>query len=436
MDHHETGNTTGDHVLVRVSGNREGTQETEPGTPGNSTEERSLSRSTIFLFAVACGISVANVYYAQPLLDAMSRSFNIREASAGIIITATQIGCAIALIALVPLGDILNRRKLLIAQLVVLVLALLLVSTAASRPVMLAGMAALGLLGTAMTQGLLAYAATLAAPSQRGRVVGAAQGGVVVGLLLARTVAGILADISGWRSVYICSAVLAAIMAIILTKKLPDDNTPVQKQSYGSLLRSMWTLFKTEPVLRNRSILAMLMFAVFSAFWTSLVLPLSGPPHALSHTMIGSFGLVGVVGILGASRAGALSDQGKGQWTTGIALLLLLLSWLPIAFTQQSLWALVAGVVLLDLAAQALHVTNQGMIFSIGNNSHSRIVGVYMIFYAIGSGTGSIASTTVYARYSWTGVCWLGAIFCLLAIGWWWWTFQCGEKKKPGEGSI
>lgn len=430
MDHNETGNTTGDHLLIRVSGKKEEKGGAEGETVGQKSEEKLLPRSTIFLFAIACGISVANVYYAQPLLDTMSRSFNIIEASAGIIITATQIGCAIALVALVPLGDILNRRKLLIAQLTVLVLALILVASATSKPVMLTGMAALGLLGTAMTQGLLAYAATLAAPSQRGRVVGAAQGGVVVGLLLARTVAGILADVSGWRSVYICSAVLAAIMAIILSKKLPDDSTPVQKQSYGYLLLSMWTLFKTEPVLRNRSILAMLMFAVFSAFWTSLVLPLSGPPHSLSHTMIGSFGLVGVVGVLGASRAGALSDQGKGQWTTGIALLLLLLSWFPIAFTQQSLWALVAGVILLDLAAQALHVTNQGMIFNIGTNSHSRIVGVYMIFYAIGSGTGSIASTTVYARYGWTGVCMLGAIFCLLAIGWWRWTLP--KKRKCG----
>lgn len=430
MDHNETGNTTGDHLLIRVSGKKEEKGGAEGETVGQKSEEKLLPRSTIFLFAIACGISVANVYYAQPLLDTMSRSFNIIEASAGIIITATQIGCAIALVALVPLGDILNRRKLLIAQLTVLVLALILVASATSKPVMLTGMAALGLLGTAMTQGLLAYAATLAAPSQRGRVVGAAQGGVVVGLLLARTVAGILADVSGWRSVYICSAVLAAIMAIILSKKLPDDSTPVQKQTYGYLLRSMWTLFKTEPVLRNRSILAMLMFAVFSAFWTSLVLPLSGPPHSLSHTMIGSFGLVGVVGVLGASRAGALSDQGKGQWTTGIALLLLLLSWFPIAFTQQSLWALVAGVILLDLAAQALHVTNQGMIFNIGTNSHSRIVGVYMIFYAIGSGTGSIASTTVYARYGWTGVCLLGAIFCLLAIGWWRWTLP--KKRKCG----
>lgn len=430
MDHNETGNTTGDHLLIRVSGKKEEKGGAEGETVGQKSEEKLLPRSTIFLFAIACGISVANVYYAQPLLDTMSRSFNIIEASAGIIITATQIGCAIALVALVPLGDILNRRKLLIAQLTVLVLALILVASATSKPVMLTGMAALGLLGTAMTQGLLAYAATLAAPSQRGRVVGAAQGGVVVGLLLARTVAGILADVSGWRSVYICSAVLAAIMAIILSKKLPDDSTPVQKQTYGYLLRSMWTLFKTEPVLRNRSILAMLMFAVFSAFWTSLVLPLSGPPHSLSHTMIGSFGLVGVVGVLGASRAGALSDQGKGQWTTGIALLLLLLSWFPIAFTQQSLWALVAGVILLDLAAQALHVTNQGMIFNIGTNSHSRIVGVYMIFYAIGSGTGSIASTTVYARYGWTGVCMLGAIFCLLAIGWWRWTLP--KKRKCG----
>lgn len=400
-----------------------------PGHLGQAGNEIPLSRSTIFLFAIACGISVANVYYAQPLLDAMSRSFGITQASAGIIITVTQAGCAMALIGLVPLGDILNRRRMLLWQLLALVISLALVASATSRPVMLTGMVLLGLLGTAMTQGLLAYAATLAAPSQRGRVVGAAQSGVVIGLLLARTVAGLLADLSGWRLVFIVSAVLAVIMLIILYRKLPDDPAPSQHQTYGLLLRSMLTLFLKEPILRNRSILAMFMFAVFSTFWTALVLPLSSPPHSLSHSAIGSFGLAGVVGVLGASRAGWLSDQGKGEWTSAVALLLLLLSWLPLAFTQYSLWALVAGVLLLDLAAQALHVTNQGMIFAIGAQAHGRIVGVYMIFYAIGSGIGSIASTNIYARWGWTGVCILGSAICCVAIAWWWLTLP-GKKKR------
>jgi predicted MFS family arabinose efflux permease len=430
MEYGKTGTIAEDKQPAIVSGSDEA--ENGPirrNEINDHLEEKLLPRSTIFLFAIACGISVANVYYAQPLLDAMSYSFNISDAAAGIIITATQIGSALALIGLVPLGDMLNRRKLLIGQLLALSLALLLVILASTKSFLLVGMAALGLLGTAMTQGLLAYAATLAGPSQRGRVVGAAQGGVVVGLLLARTVAGLLADIRGWRSVYIFSAMLAVLMILFLYKKLPDTPVTSSKQTYWSLLRSMYTLFIKQPVLRTRSILAMFMFAVFSAFWTALVLPLSGPPHHLSHSMIGSFGLIGVVGILGASRAGALSDQGKGQWTTGIALMLLLLSWLPIAFTQQSLWALVAGVLLLDLAAQALHVTNQGMIFGIGSQSHSRVVGVYMIFYAIGSGAGSIASTTVYANYGWTGVCWLGGAISIMAIAWW--RITLPEKSKP-----
>lgn len=419
----ETGARAGEQQSVRVSGNKEDTGKVySSNKESGSFNTAPLSRSTILLFAIACGISVANVYYGQPLLDTMSRNFNITEAGAGIIITATQVGSVLALIGLVPLGDMLNRRKLLLGQLIALVFALLIVISAHSKPVLLPGMMLLGLLGTAMTQGLLAYAATLAAPSQRGRVVGTAQAGVVIGLLLARTVAGLLADLFGWQSVYICSAILAALVALLLYKKLPDVKNISEKQSYWSLLRSMWTLFVQQPVLRTRSILAMFMFAAFSVFWTTLVLPLSGPPHHLSHTMIGSFGLIGVVGILGASRAGTLSDQGRGQWTTGVVLLLLLVSWIPIAFTQSSLWALVFGVLLLDLAAQALHVTNQGMIFSIGSAAHSRVVGVYMIFYAIGSGAGSIAGTTAYAHYGWTGVCILGASICVAAITWWWCT--------------
>jgi len=431
MKTEETVNEPGNKALVKVTGNERSEGSEQAVEVGTKTPENFLPRSTIFLFAIACGISVANVYYAQPLLDAMSLSFNITQASAGIIVTVTQVGCAIALIGLVPLGDIYNRRKMLLWQLLALVISLILVASATSKSLMLTGMALLGLLGTAMTQGLLAYAATLAAPSQRGRVVGTAQSGVVIGLLLARTVAGLLADLSGWRLVYFVSAVLAAMMIIILYRKLPDDPSPSQQQSYGKLLLSMLTLFIREPVLRNRSILAMFMFAAFSTFWTALVLPLSGPPHHLSHSAIGSFGLVGVVGILGASRAGKLSDEGRGQWTTGIALLLLLLSWLPIAFMQFSLWALIPGVLLLDLAAQALHVTNQGMIFSIGTQAHSRIVGVYMIFYAIGSGIGSIASTTTYAHWGWTGVCILGAAICCAAIAWWWVTLPEAHKKAP-----
>lgn len=393
----------------------------------------SLPGSVVATFAVACGLSVANVYYAQPLLDAMARDFRISYGSVGVVMTATQVGCALALLLVVPLGDLMDRRRLILAQLVWLGLALAAVGGATGRAVLLAGVGAVGLLGTAMTQGLVAYAATLAAPTERGRVVGSAQGGVVIGLLLARTMAGLLADLAGWRAVYFASAGVAAVMIVVLARMLPRQPAPAARLSYPRLLGSMGTLLVRDRVLQVRGVIAMLMFAAFSVFWTALVLPLSAPPYSLSHTAIGSFGLVGAVGALAAARAGRLADRGLGEWTTGVSLALLLASWLPIGLTAWSLGALVVGVIVLDLAGQAIHVVNQSLIFRTHPEAHSRLVGCYMLFYSVGSGAGAIASTRAYAAAGWTGVCLLGASISLAALAFWAFTLRPTPREPAGR---
>lgn len=404
-----------------LAGDRSGAKPEVPQGPLAAEEQASapaMSRSVELLFAIACGLAVANVYYAQPLLDAMASELGIDRAAVGIVITATQIFYALGLLMLVPLGDLLNRRKLIVSQMLLSVLALIVVGTASTAAVLLAGMGAVGLLAV-VTQALVAYASTLAAPSERGRVVGLVTSGVVIGILLARTVAGTLTDLAGWRSVYFVSAGLTVLMAGLLFRVLPREDHGKVPMTYPQLLRSVFALFAQEPVLRIRGILAMLIFASFSVLWTSLVLPLSSPPLSLSHTTIGSFGLVGVAGALAAARAGRLADRGLGQQTTGIALTLLLVSWLPISLTERSLWALIAGVVLLDLAVQAVHVTNQSMIYNVRPEARSRLAGAYMIFYSIGSAVGSISSTLMYARAGWTGVCLLGAAISGLALLFW-----------------
>ncbi|MGO4574740.1 MFS transporter [Cupriavidus sp. 2TAF22] len=373
----------------------------------------------VWLFALACGLSVANVYYAQPLLDAMAREFGFAEGAVGMVVTVTQAGCALALLLLVPVGDLVDRRRLILLQSLLLALALTLVSLAATRTALLAGMLAVGLLGTAMTQGLIAFAATLAAPAERGRVVGAAQGGVVTGLLAARAMAGALADLGGWRAVYAVSGLLALLLLAVLARRLPRQAVAPLRMSYAGLLASMFALLKSERTLQIRGVLAMLMFAAFSVFWTALVLPLSAPPHAMSHTAIGAFGLVGAAGALAAARAGRLADRGLGQRTTGVALVLLLACWLPLAFAPRSLWLLVAGVIVLDLAGQAIHVTNQSLVFRARPEAHGRLVGCYMLFYALGSGAGAIASTHAYAHAGWSGVCMLGAGISAAALAFW-----------------
>ncbi|WP_434924702.1 MFS transporter [Enterobacter asburiae] len=381
-----------------------------------------MPRSMVWLFATASGLSVANVYYAQPLLDALANDFGISHAAVGGVVTATQIGCALALLLVVPLGDKVDRRRLMAVQLIALVVALVSVSMAQSSSELLIGMLATGMLGTAMTQGLIAYAASAASPHEQGRVVGAAQGGVFIGLLLARVFAGGISDIAGWRGVYLCAAALMLMIALPLWWRLPALPAVTATMSYPRLIGSMLTLLRQEKVLQIRGVLALLMFASFNIFWSALVLPLSAPPFNFSHTAIGAFGLAGAVGALAAGRAGRWADRGYAQRTSAAALSILLLAWWPLSLMDRSLGILLIGIILLDLGGQALHVTNQSMIFRTRPEAHSRLVGLYMLFYAVGSGLGALGTTMTYACAGWPGVCLLGASVSLLALVFWWLT--------------
>ncbi|WP_440119159.1 MFS transporter [Paenibacillus sp. QZ-Y1] len=389
-------------------------QHVQPSSAGDS----GMSRRIALLFALCSGLAVANIYYAQPLLDSIAQEFSISYSSIGIVITVTQICYALGLLLLVPLGDLLNRRILIIVQMLLSVIALVTVGTASSSQVLFIGMAAVGLLAV-ITQTLVAFAASLAAPSERGRIVGLVTSGIVIGILLARTVAGTLNDWIGWRSVYLFSASLTLVGIIALFLVLPKHEPQRAKVSYVQLLFSVLHLYRELPVLRVRGVLAMLIFTAFSILWTSMVLPLSSPPFSLSHTAIGAFGLAGAAGALAAARAGKLADRGLGQKTTGISLVILLLSWLLIGWVHHSLWFLVLGVILLDLAVQAIHVTNQSLIYEVRPEAQSRLTAAYMIFYSIGSATGSIASTQMYTWAGWTGVTWLGAGVSAAALLFW-----------------
>ncbi len=394
--------------------------------PTRRTEARSgegsafvLSRGVVVLFAVACGAAVANVYLSQPLLVTMGHDLAMSPALVGSVVTLTHVGYGLGLFFLVPLGDVVDRRRLIVAQLLLLVVALATVAAAPTAAVLLAGVAAMGLLAV-VTQTLVAFAASLAPPAGRGRVVGLVTSGVVSGILLARTASGLMADLAGWRSVYIASASLTALLALVLYRVLPRrSDAPPTTLRYGRLLRSTITLFARERLLRHRALFGLLIFAAFSTLWSSVALPLSEAPYFLSHSAIGALGLIGVAGALAATVAGRLNDRGLSRHTTGIALALLAASWLPLAFTRSSLWALVVGVIVLDLAVQAVHVTNQTLIYALHPDAGSRLIGGYMVFYSIGSATGAIAATSLYTVAGWGAVCALGAAFSCLGIVLW-----------------
>lgn len=390
-----------------------------------------LDKGVVLLFAIACGLAVGNVYYAQPLLDAMADAFGLSPGSIGIVMTLTQVGYGLGLLLLVPLGDLLNRRRLIVTQTLLSAATLLMIALASNSAWLLIGVTLTGLLAV-VTQVLVAYAATLAVPAQRGKVVGVITSGIVVGILLARTVAGGMADLAGWRSIYLLSAGLTLVMAVLLFRVLPKDEEARPTTRYVALIASVFTLFREEPVLRQRAILALLTFASAMVLWTPMVLPLAAPPLSLSHSEIGLFGLAGAAGALAAARAGHLADRGWGQWVSGLSLLLMLGSWLPIALTQSSLWALLLGVITLDLGLQAVHVTSQSMIYSVRPEAQSRLTAGYMLFYSIGSALGSIASTTMYAWAGWPGVCWLGAAINMIALLYWWRTLA---TPKRGEAA-
>ncbi|MCK7622338.1 MFS transporter [Streptomyces sp. RS10V-4] len=376
------------------------------------------------LLALACGSSVATVYFAQPLLVTLGERFALGPGLLGAIVTVTQLGYAAGLLLLVPLGDLLNHRRLITAQLGLLALALLAAGLAPGVVALCGALAVVGLLAV-VAQTMVAAAAALTPPARRGRAVGTVTGGIITGILLARAAAGVLADLAGWRAVYLTAAGVLAVLAVLLRRVLPSGapstgaGTASYGRSYGRLVASTVTLFARHPLLRIRGALALLVFAAFSTLWSGMAQPLSSPPWSLSHTAIGAFGLAGAAGAVAAGVAGRWNDRGFAQRTTGTGLALLALSWLPLALTGQSLGALAAGAVLLDFAVQAVHVTNQTLIHAVRPDAGSRIIGGYMVFYSAGSSLGAFGSSLAYAAAGWPAVTALGAAFSLAALLLW-----------------
>jgi predicted MFS family arabinose efflux permease len=374
-----------------------------------------VSTKLAVLLAVACGVSVANVYYAQPLLDRIGHDLGVRSADLGLVTAVTQGGYLLGLVLFVPLGDLMNRRVLIVTQSLVAAAALVAV---ALSPGPLTFFIATGIVGVAsvVVQVVVAYAAVLSTPEARGRIVGIVTSGVVIGILLARTVSGLLADTFGWRSVFVVSAVLMLGLALTLVRLLPSETTARSPVSYGRLVTSVFTLTARERVFRVRSLVTLFMFGGFGALWGAVALPLTAAPWQLSTAQVGLFGLAGAAGALGAARAGALADRGLAQWVTGITLVLFAGSWALIAELPHSVFVLIVGVLVLNLAGQAIHVTNQHLIVELDPSASSRLVGSYMVYYSVGSGGGAIAATGAYSAWGWGAVCLLGAGLSVAAL--------------------
>lgn len=377
-----------------------------------------LSTTLIVLMSVATGLAVASNYYVQPLLDTIAHAFSLSIHQAGFIVTAAQLGYAAGLLLLVPLGDMFERRSLIVVMTLLAAGGMLITASSQSLSVMILGTALTGLFSV-VAQILVPLAATLAEPEKRGKVVGTIMSGLLLGILLARTVAGALASLGGWRTVYWVASVLMILMALALWRGLPRVNHE-NSLNYPQLLTSIFSLFIKTPLLRTRALLGCLTFANFSILWTSMAFLLSAPPFNYSDAVIGLFGLVGAAGALGARPAGALSDKGKAHLTTSIGLLLLFLSWIATALGQFSVIPLIIGILILDLTVQGVHITNQSVIYHRMPEARNRLTAGYMTSYFIGGAAGSLISASTYQYAGWTGVCLAGATVSLLALLVWW----------------
>ena len=377
-----------------------------------------LSPALILLMSVATGLAVASNYYAQPLLETIARNFSLSASSAGFIVTAAQLGYAVGLLFLVPLGDMFERRAMIVSMTLLAAGGMLITASSQSLAMMIVGTALTGLFSV-VAQILVPLAATLASPEKRGKVVGTIMSGLLLGILLARTVAGLLAGIGGWRTVYWVASVLMVVMALALWRGLPKVKSETHL-NYPQLLGSVFSLFTRDKLLRTRALLGCFTFANFSILWTSMAFLLASPPFNYSEGMIGLFGLAGAAGALGARPAGGLADKGKSHITTTVGLVMLLLSWAAIWYGHISVLALIVGILVLDLTVQGVHITNQTVIYRVKPDARNRLTAGYMTSYFIGGAAGSLISAYAWQHGGWTGVCVAGTVMAILNLLVWW----------------
>lgn len=380
----------------------------------NKAPQAELTTGLVVLMAVATGLVVASNYYAQPLLETIASQFNLTTNMAGFIVTAAQLGYAAGLLFLVPLGDIFERKRLILTMTSLSAIGLLITALSNNVWQILLGTALTGLFSV-VAQILIPMAATLAKPHQRGKAVGIIMSGLLLGILLARTVSGAVAMVGGWRAIYWVAFGLLILLIIVLALRLPRYHQKTDL-NYFQLLFSIVRLFCGTPVLAVRALLGALVFANFALLWTAMAFLLASPPFSYSEGTIGLFGLVGAAGALMASQAGHLVDKGKGKLITTIGLVLLLLSWAPIGFAKASLIAFIIGVLVLDLAVQAVHVTNQSTLYRILPEARNRLTAGYMTSYFIGGALGSLLSGYAYEKAGWEGVAVSGAILSVVSL--------------------
>ncbi|MFG2477705.1 MFS transporter [Streptomyces fagopyri] len=371
----------------------------------------------VALFAVASGMTVANLYYAQPLLSSLRDVFHVGTAAAGGLITLTQVGYVLGMLFLVPLGDRLEKRKLITVLLTVTTLALVAAGLATNFPMLLIASLISG--GTSVVaQILIPFAASLAPDHARGRIVGRVMSGLLTGILLSRTLSSLVSDVAGWRVVYLGSAVLMALLALALHAALPR-HAPTTTIPYTQVLRSTMQLVCTHPVLLRRGLYQAAMFGAFSAFWTTVSYVLTGPHFHYSPVGVGLFALVGAAGAAVAPFAGHWADRGLVRPVTGVAFVVAAVAFAAAGFGQEHVALLAAAAILIDMAVQTTLILGQHTIYQLDANARARLNSAFIATFFVGGALGSQFGSIAYHAAGWTAVSVLGAALPVLALLYW-----------------
>jgi predicted MFS family arabinose efflux permease len=376
-----------------------------------------MTRRLTLLFAVAGGAAVANLYWSQPLLDLIARDLHASAAAAGWLVTATQIGYAAGILLIVPLGDVLDRHRLIPMMMLTAAAALVVCAVAPSFPVLLIALAAVGVT-TVSGQILTPLAGDLADDQNRGRVVGVVVSGILIGILLSRTVSGLVAGTAGWRAIYVLAAFVAVVFAVLLHRAIPPL-APKTRMRYPALVASVGSVVARERTVRWTLLLAATGFGLFTMFWTALTFLLSAPPFGYPVSVIGLFGLAGLAGAIAAQRSGRLHDRGWSLPATGIALGLVLASFVLSAFAGRSVVLVLVVVVVLDVALQAFGILNQLRVFAVSHEARSRLNTAYVTCNFLGGAIGSAAAAVLWAAGGWMAIATAGIVLSLLALAVW-----------------
>ncbi|MFN2466518.1 MAG: MFS transporter [Gaiellaceae bacterium] len=368
---------------------------TTPATSG-------MTRTRTIIFAIAGGLAVGNLYWAQPLIEEIARSLDVSSAVAASLVAATQMGYALGIFLIVPLGDVLDRKRMIPVILGLSALALLGAAVAPTFSLLLAALGGVGLT-TVSAQLLMPLASDLASPDQRGRVLGTIASGALIGVLLSRTISGAVAQFIGWRAIYVFAAILTVALAVVLSFLIPRlEKRPAV--NYFRLLGSVFTTVAQHRAARPTILISAAGFCVFSLFWTSLTYLLSAPPFSFTVGQIGLFGLAGLVGAVAARRAGMLHDRGWSVPASGVALGLLAVSFVGAWLAQSSVIALVLVVIVLDLAAQANLVLSQTRLLSLPGQNRSRLNAAIVVSNFLGGAIGSAVAGPLWTAGEWTAI--------------------------------